>query len=136
MANPATLYVKQATIAALKAAPAIAALVGPRVYPLQRPAMPVWPFVAFGVPLGVPFGASCLDGSQIEFAVHGYAVGEDVALGIAAAIEKALDGATIDLVAPFSATAHFVTTGGQIMQDGGEADKFHAFVSVRVTVSS
>lgn len=150
MSKNSDLYVKRATIAALKAAADVVALVpAARVYPLQRPADPAWPFIGYGVPIAEPFTASCLEGSQSTVAVHDYAEttgagvdtksGEDTALAINAAIEAALDGAAIDLTAhgcPYPATAHYTCVGSQVIQDGNEADKFHGFVSFRITVSS
>lgn len=148
MAKDSGLYVKRATIAALTGADAITDLVAERVYPLQRPANPVWPFIAYGAPIQAPFGATCLDGGETTVAIHNYAQttgagaetksGEDTALQTNAAIAGLLDGATLDLTehgCPYAATAHFTCTGSQVIQDG-EADKFHGFVNFRITVSS
>lgn len=149
MGKNSGLYVKRATISALKAVGDVTALVpAARIYPLQRPANPAWPFLAYGAPIQAPFGATCLDGGETTVAIHGYAQtegegeatksGEDTALQINAAVEAALDGATLELEAhgcPYPATAHFTCTGSQVIQDG-EADKFHGFVNFRITVSS
>lgn len=134
---------------ALKAAGPLAALVDDRIYPLQRPAKPQWPFVAYGAPIVDPFSASCLEGSVTGVAVHGYAMtsgegpatkpGEDMAHTIVAAIASALDGATIDLTAhgcPYPATAYFTHTQSQVLPDNAEGSAFHAFASFRITVSS
>jgi hypothetical protein len=150
VAKNSDLYVKRATIATLKEAAGVVALVpAARVYPLQRPDDPVWPFIGYGVPITEPFGASCLEGSASSIAIHDYAQtegegpattsGEDTAMQINAAIEAALDGTTIDLAAygcPYPATAHYTCVGSQVIQDGSEADKFHGFVSFRIVVSS
>lgn len=149
MANNSAKYVKRAAIAALTAAAPVAGVPAARVYPMQRPATLVWPWIGYGAPITAPFGASCLDGSDITVAIHGFAEttgsgaqtvsGEDAAHDINAAVEAALDGATIDLAAhgcPFPATAHFTSTGGQVIQDGREAGKFHGFVNFRIVVSS
>jgi len=150
VAKNSDLYVKRATIATLKQAAGVVELVpAGRVYPLQRPDDPVWPFIGYGVPIAEPFAASCLNGSATTVAIHGYAQtegdgaetksGEDTALLINAAIEAALDGATIELDdygCPYPATAHYTCVGSQVIQDGSEADKFHGFVSFRITVSS
>lgn len=150
MAKNSGLYVKRATISQLKAVDDVTDLVPAlRIYPLQRPAQPEWPFIAYGAPIQAPFGAACLDGGETTVAIHGYAQttgsgpdtesGEDTALKINAAVEAALDGATLELEphgCPYPATAHFTCTGSQVIQDGAEADKFHGFVNFRITVSS
>lgn len=150
MSRNSDLYVKRATIATLKGVAAVTALVpAARIYPLQRPADPAWPFIGYGAPIAEPFIASCLNGSASTVAIHDYAEttgaapdtksGEDTALAINAEIEAALDGAAIGLAAhgcPYPATAHYTCVGSQVIQDGNEADKFHGFVSFRITVSS
>lgn len=145
-----SLYVKRATLAALKASAGVVALVpATRVYPLQRPPAPVRPWIGYGVPIAEPFRASCLNGTSTSLALHNFTEtsgagaatksGEDTAFGINAAVKEALDGATIDLTAygcPVPATAHYTCTASQVIQDGAEADKFHGFVTVRIDVSS
>lgn len=137
-----SLYVKRAAITALKAAAPLAGVPAGRVYPMQRPAEPVWPFVAYGAPITEPFGATCLDGSQTTVAIHAFAKttptqgGEDAAHEIASAIGAVLDGAAIALESPYPATAHFTFTGSQVMQDSADANSFHSFATFRVTVSS
>ena len=138
--------VKRATIAALKQAAPLGGVPAARVYPPQRPAQPQWPFVGYGVAIEAPFGASCLDGSDITVAVHAYArttgtgadtvSGEDAAQAIVDAVAAVLDGATLELGGDRPATAHYTKTGAQVIQDGTEADAFHGIVSLRVTVSS
>lgn len=150
MAKNSALFVKRAAIATLKTAAGVIALVpAARVYPMQRPPTPVWPWIGYGAVIGAPFVASCLDGSDLTVAMHGFAEttgtgagtvpGEDAAHNINAAVEAALDGATIDLTAhgcPYPATAHFTSTGNQIVQDVAGPDKFHGFVTFRILVSS
>jgi len=149
MAKPNTTYTKRAAIATLVAAAPLGEVPAARIYPPQRPANVVWPFVGYGVPISTPFTAACLDGTEIEVAVHAYAEttgtgagtieGEDAAQAIIDGIEAALSGATVDLVphgSPHPATAHFTLLGSQVIQDGAEADKFHGFARFRITVSS
>lgn len=140
MANLASRYVKRAGITALKQhAPLVALVPATRVYPLQRPAQPVWPFVAWGAPITEPFEASCLDGAQITFAVHCFAEttatqgGEDIADEICSAIVGALAGASLALD---EGVALFTVTGVQVIQDDRDANSFHGFVSFRATVVS
>lgn len=149
MAKPNVTYAKRAALAALAAAAPLGGVPAERIYPPQRPANVVWPFIGYGVPITTPFGATCLDGTDIEVAVHAYAEttgegvatveGEDAAQAIIDAIEAALDGATLELAphgSPHPATAHFTLLGSQVIQDGAEADKFHGFARFRITVSS
>ncbi len=130
-------------------APLLALVPAGSIYPPQRPPNPEWPFVGYGVPIVSPFGASCLDGCTVGFVGHVYAEttgegaetvqGEQRASEIAQRVVAALD-APLDLAAlvdcPYPATAHVTWTGTQVIQDGSEADRFHAIVSFEVTVSS
>lgn len=108
----------------------------------------MWPFVGYGVPVVTPFGASCLDGCTIALAGHAYAEtgttgggtveGETLASDIAREMVDAL-ALPLDLETagcPYPATAHVTWTGTQVIQDGSEADRFHAVVGLNVTVSS
>lgn len=149
MPRDSSPYVRQAVVAAWKAyAPLLALVPASRIYPPQRPPAPAWPFVAYGVPIVTPFGASCLDGCTVAFAGHAYAetTGEgadtvqgeqrasDIAQRMVAALDAPLDLAAVDC--PYPATAFVTWTGTQVIQDGSEADRFHAIVSFNVTVSS
>lgn len=149
MAKDSSLYVRQSALQRMKAAPAIVADVpAARVYPPQRPANPLWPFIGYGVPTSAPFTASCLDGATITVAVHVYAEttgegddtvgGEELAQRIAANVAAVLEGSydLADTDCPWPATAHFAWTGTQVIQDGADADAFHGIVSFDVTVSS
>jgi hypothetical protein len=130
----------------MKASEAVRALVpADRVYPPQRPANPVWPFIGYGVPTSGPFVASGMDGSALTVAIHAYAEttgegaetvgGEELAHRIAAAIVDAMgEGASLsDYDCPYPATAHFSWTGTQVIADG---DAFHAIVSYAISVIS
>lgn len=149
MPRDSSPYLRPAVVATWKAyAPLVALVPAARVYPPQRPPNVEWPFVAYGVPTSRPFLASCLDGSIIAFAGHAYAEttgegagtvqGEILASDIAAAMVDAL-GLPIDLApygAPWPATAHVTWTQTQVIQDGSEADRFHAIVGFEATISS
>ena len=150
MARNTSLYVRRAGLSLLAADAALAALVGARIYPPQRPSEPVWPFVAWGVPIVGPFEAACMDGNESEFAVHAYAVtegtggqtisGEERATEISARVETVLaDAGEIDLTdygCPFAANAYFTWLQTQVIQDGAEADAFHAIAQFRANVAS
>lgn len=149
MAVESHILVRRAGLTILKGDAALAALVDDRVYPPQRPAKPQWPFVAWGVSIVGPFEASCMDGREISFAAHAYAAtdgnggdtvsGEELASQIAGRVVAALLGAgEIDLepygaLAP--AVAHFTWEQTQVIQDGAEADAFHAIAAFRCNVT-
>lgn len=150
MARNSSLYLRRAGLTLLHADAALQAIVGARMYPPQRPAKPIWPFVAWGVPIVGPFVASCMDGNEIDLAVHAYAAtdgtgaqtvsGEERATEIAGRVETVLgDAGAIDLQphgSPYPATAHFTWLQTQVIQDGAEADAFHAIVSFRSNIAS
>lgn len=140
MANDPTKYVRRVAIVAMKADAAIAATVGARVYPPQRPANPIWPFVAWGVDDNAPFEASGMDGNEIDARVHAFADSHDGASDLAAAVVRALVGAgPLDLTGegcPYPAIAHFTWQRTQVIQDGDETDSFHAIAFFRVAVVS
>lgn len=153
MARDSTLYVRQAVVALLKTTPEMVALVpADSIYPPQRPANPVWPFVGYGQPITVPFTASGLDGSSTAVAIHGYAEttgegdatvpGEDMCAAIMRVVVATLggeEGAEIDLAdtdCPYPATAYITWTGTQIIQDGGDAGAFHGIATFDISVSS
>lgn len=154
MARDSTPYVEQAVVSLLEATPGLLALVpAANIWGRQRPAGVAWPFVAYGQPVTGPFGAACVDGSSTSVAVHAYAEtsGEGVATvngstrasEIVSAIVDALGGETgadIDLQAlslcPYPARAHITWTGSQCVQDGAEADAFHAWATFDILVLS
>ena len=149
MARDNSPYLRPAVVAAWKAhAPLVALVPAARIYPPQRPPNVTWPFAAYGLPTSRPFLASCMDGSTIEFAGHAYAEttgtgsgtvqGEKLANAIAAAMANAL-GQPIDLApfgCPWAAVAHVTWLQTQVIQDGDEADRFHAVVAFEANVSS
>ena len=150
MARNSSLYVRKAAVARLKLDAGVIALVtAARVYPPQRPSTPVWPFVAFGVPITDPFRASGMDGSETDVAIHGYAAtggagaqtvgGEELCSQIMAAVETALDGVTLDLTAndcPYPATAFLTWQNTAIVQDDEDGHAFHGIANFRITVAS
>lgn len=150
MAKDSSLYARRAGLSLLRESADVAAIVDDRVYPPQRPANPVWPFLAWGVPVVEPFEAACMDGSRISFTLHAYAEtsgtgggtisGEEQAGALAGAAAAALIGAgEIDLAdygCPYPAIAQFTWGQTQVIQDGAEADAFHAIASFRCDVVS
>ena len=98
----------------------------------------------------MPFEASCMDGARVSFALHAYAAtegsgsgtvsGEEQAAALAAAAAAVLvDAGEIDLEGygcPFPAIARFTWEQTQVIQDGAEADAFHAVVAMRCEIVS
>lgn len=151
MAKDSSLYVRKGVIRLLKATPALVAIVGDRVYPPQRPANPLWPFVGYGVPTVAPFVASCLDGCEVRPAIHVYAAtegsgaatisGETRAHELLALVAATLDGAVIDLAAaeigcPYPATAFLEWGSTQVIQDQASPAAFHGIGLFDIAVSS
>jgi len=136
-------------VARWKAFPPLVALVpAARIFPQQRPPLPQWPFVAFGSPIVRGFSASCLDGSIVEFAGHAFAEtdgqGGETVMGAthAGEIAQAMCDALAEPVrlepygCPYPAMAYPLWIRTQVIQDGTEADRFHAIISFEATVSS
>lgn len=150
MARDSSIYARRAGLTLLKGDAEISAAVADRVYPPQRPSEPLWPFVGWGVPIVSPFEAVCLDGNAIDLAVHVYAATEGAAGGTVSGEETAaliaartaavlVDAGEIDLSVygcPYPAVAHFTWQQTQVIQDGAEADAFHAIASFRLVVVS
>jgi hypothetical protein len=124
----------------LKATNAVADIVDARIYGQAAPAGTVWPFVIWGAPTLIPVKASCVDGSEITVAIHGFAkkrmdgqtaveTAEDHASRLGAEIARALDGYRAEIE---TGTAAFRWTGGRLLIDGGEADAFHTVQNFRI----
>lgn len=140
MARDSTLPVRRAILTLLKSDAALTALVpAARIYPQSPPAGPAWPFIRYGTPSVLPLRASCLDGCEIEVAVHGFTKAtetesaEDRGAKIGAAIARAIDGRTVEIAGGRVALRW---TGSQLLQDGDEAGAYHAVVNIRARVMS
>lgn len=90
------------------------------------------------MPTTASLRATCMDGSTIVVAVHGFAKGaEGVAVAeIGEVIARALGGRVLPLAVDYPATAHIKWTGSQILRDTDEASAWHAVVNLEVTVAS
>lgn len=139
----ALLPVRRAILATAKQDAALIALVpADRIFSQAAAApSPVWPFVLYGSPVGVPIRQSCVDGLEVTVALHSFAkrreqagsvveTAEDYAQRIGAAVVKALDGKRPTLSA--GGYARIVYTGSQLLIDGGEEDAFHHIANFRV----
>lgn len=90
-----------AIVAALKAAPAVAGLVGVGIYDAvpdeaarKTYAGKAWPYVSLGQPQVLPDKADCIDGADVAYTVHGWCEGpKSVEVkNLGGAIAAALDG--------------------------------------------
>ena len=144
MAKDRTLPVRRAILTALKADTAVIALVpAASIHPQSPLQEPSWPFIKYGAPAGLPVRASCVDGSEIDVAVHSFAkprysgkamieTAEDHCSRIGAAVLGAIDAHRLPLQTGESARVR--TTGWQLLQDGDEADAYHHVANFRVRV--
>jgi hypothetical protein len=141
MAIISHIPVRRAGLKHLATIPAVTRIVpASRHYPMVV-ANPVWPFIRWGRPASVPIRGTCLDGSEIAVAVHGFAkarlnsagsmieTAEDHAGRIEAALAAALDDRRLDIP---RGHAKFSCTGTQLLEDGEEADAFHCIVNLRI----
>lgn len=138
MARDLSLALRKAIVVALEDAPAVTALVPPeRLYAVEPPAAPHWPFVRTGFAAPVPFRASGLDGSRVALSLHGFAKGpqEDAVADLGAAIAAALDGRVLALEGASEAVAHLAWTGSRIRRDGDEAGAYQIVVGIEAVVA-
>ncbi|MET0439127.1 MAG: DUF3168 domain-containing protein [Devosia sp.] len=118
----------------VNSAPVTALVPAQSIFGPQPPALPAWPFIQYGVAIDVPRRAACLDGQEIEVAVHCFAKGEEAASAIGAAVSEALDGQVITLTSPHVGTAKIMATGGQTIVDGTDSNSWHAIRNLRIRV--
>lgn len=138
----ALLPSRRAILTTMKADAALTVLVpATRIYPQASPdPTPTWPFIIYGSPSGLPIRAACVNGTQITVAIHSFAkvrmqgaavveTAEDHASRIGAAVIAALDGKRPAL--PGGGYLSILSTGSQLLIDGGEADAFHHVANFR-----
>lgn len=143
MARDLSLAVRKAIVAALEDAPAVTTIVPvERIYAVEAPAEPLWPFIRYGLAAPAPFRASGLDGQRLALSVHAFATGpqEDAVAELGAAIAAALDGSdgkgrVLRLDAEPPATAHVAWTGSRLRRDGEEAGAYHVVVGFEAVVT-
>lgn len=140
MANDSTLAVRRGVLTLLKADIAVAAIVPPAQIYTQVVSNPEWPFIRYGAPSALPIRAACLDGVEVNVAIHAFArslqeggatveTAEDRAARIGAAVARALDGRRFDLINGY---ARVTWTGGRLLVDRAEATAFHSIQDLRV----
>jgi hypothetical protein len=138
----ALLPARRAILATMKADAPLTSLVPPaRIYPQASPIpTPIWPFIIYGSPSGLPIRLACVNGTEITIAIHSFAkvrmqgsavveTAEDHASRIGAAVVAALDGQRP--VLPAGGYLRILHTGSQLLIDGGEADAFHHVANFR-----
>lgn len=134
--------VRKGVLTLLKSDATLVALVPvASIHSQTSPASPTWPFVKYGTPSGIPISGSCIDGEEVTVALHGFSKpftdgfgaiivsAEDRAAAIGHAIRNALNRRVVD-IAGGRMTIRY--RNSQLLQDGGEADAFHAVVNFRV----
>lgn len=129
MSDP-SLELQSAIVAALKANPAVAALVAGRVYD-EVPSGATKPYVTLGQPQVLPDRADCIDGADVNFPIHGWAAGPQsvIVKRLGKAIAAALDNASLSL----SGHRAVLVEVDQIEYlDDPDALTKHAVVSIRV----
>lgn len=107
-----------------------------RIYGMQAPANPVYPFIRYGFPITGGFEATCWDGSTTRVTIHAFA--ETTASGAGEFIVSDIASLIVDAMGNFNPSTinvidcEFLQT--RIMQDGDEADRFHAITEFSITV--
>lgn len=106
-----------------------------RLYGMQPPANPGFPYVRYGFPITGGFEATCWDGSTVRVTLHAFAettsagAGEVIVSDVAALIVQAMADFNPDTINVID--CEFLQT--RILQDGDEADRFHAIVEFSIT---
>jgi len=111
-----------------------------QIWPKTTPATPAWPFTRYGASTAIPITASCVNGEDVAFTIHGFAkprmagatmleTAEDHAERIAGAIKDALH--KLRVVTASGVNIRIRMTSKQVIQDGAEADAYHAIVQFR-----
>lgn len=146
MSRDFLIPVREAILRALKADSGHTELVpAASIYPPRTPANPTWPFQRYGTATYIPWKSSGEDGQAISTAIHSFARatddtpdGEAAAAALNASTAAILDGpGGKGLVLDLDGTRAVVrVTGGRVTSDGEEADDWHGWVDVEVTVSA
>lgn len=110
------LEVRDAVVATLKAAPAVVALVGDRIFD-RVPLNAEFPYLTIGPSWEIPDDADCLEAVEIGFRISAWsrAVGAAEALAIANATRRALRDADLELAV--NALADFEYRRGDTLRD-------------------
>jgi hypothetical protein len=143
MAGDLIREVRRSVLAHLKKDAALTALVAPAsIYPSRTPATPAWPFVRWDGPQSIPIDLSCVAGASVTFLLHGFAkdrkqgaavveTAEDHAARIGSSLKSAIHNRRIPVE---GTTARMTVRSARLIQDGDEADAYHAILSVEARV--
>lgn len=140
MSRNAIIEFRRTGIFALKGEPSITSLVpAASIYPPLVTANPAWPFIRWGVFTAVPYKAACLNGSILTGAIHAYAKGADTDAGIiGGAIHDFFDGPDgmgLSLTLEDGRRVNVTTESSQVIQDGSDANNWHAIINIRAAVT-
>ena len=143
MAGDLIREVRRAVLTHLKADQTLIALVAPAsIYPSRTPPTPTWPFVRWDGPQSIPIDLTCVAGATVTFLLHGFAkdrkqgtavveTAEDHASRIGSALKLALHNRRLPVA---NTTARMTVRSARLIQDGAEADAYHAILSVEARV--
>lgn len=123
-----------AIVNALKADSEVTGIVGQRIYNVEAPATPTWPFVLIGSPIETPDLYSCWEGSQQSIVIHAFArgPGELAVSNLAYTVRRALSNRRIERGQVEVNLSHEQT---QVIRDSAEASSYHAIVRMRAFVA-
>lgn len=127
MAADHSLDLRIAVVKTLKNDAQIATITEGRVHDTP-PARVLWPFVRYGMPLTMPYEASCWSGSEHDVTIHAFATGAstDAVATLAKAVVRVLDDADLPLDPLGLVGLDWVRT--QVIRDTEEADGWHAII--------
>lgn len=125
-----SLELQGALISTLKGSSAVQAIVADKVFD-PVPSTAVKPYVNVGQPQVLPDKADCIDGAEVFYTIHGWAVGPNSIQikQLGAAIEGALDGVEFTLTSHRTVLCELEQT--QYLDDPDVLTK-HAAVTIRV----
>lgn len=131
-----SLLVKSSIITHLEGDAGVTLLVpASRIFAMQAPSLPEWPFIRYGSTISTPYEASCWSGSVCRVTIHAFAetdtagAGEDKAHKICSAIVKSVKDFRPD---GFGIVENeWLLTN--VIRDGQEADKWHGIVEFSIT---
>lgn len=130
-----TLSVRQGIVAGLKAWSPLTTLVSvASIYGEQPPAIPSWPFIRYGFPIGQGYEAQCWSGVASRITVHAFARGPftDSVYAISRQIVAAVMAPGLVLPDDVSIVdLDWVQT--TTLRDTDEADAYHAAVEFDLT---
>ena len=133
MAADHSLPVKAAVLAHLSGAPGVVALVpSRRIFDMQPPALPAFPFIRYDPPTVLPYAESCGEGVAMTLRLSAFATDQDTCHRICAAIVAAMN----DLSVPSLRLVTLDWDGTQVLRDEPEADIWHGIVAYSLGVIS